>query len=1524
MKKGNLVVFGSQCFTFSQDDAARLHENISDCAELDWILETLQTLRNHWSHLSAAVPLLQRWDGEARLQELAIWAQSGTSGCLSWPLPNTILTPLVVAQHLAEFYETAMSRSRDRELVLDGITIGLSTGLLGSAAVSCSKNWQDFTSNGAVAIRLAVLIGAVVDATDFSLPEQEQATSLSVVWAQSGGRETLNHLLGTIERAYISVTQSENKVTVTASKSAVEDLVRNLEQSGFASVEIALRGRFHWQGYLGELQGILVFCQSNPYFQFISKPILPLIGHQNISSSKTLVDAIIRSILVTESDWHGILTSLNESWDIQCPSPRITCIGTERYIPSSLKHALSKSRGAQEHVSVLDPCRDRVAVIGMACHVPGAEDIHEFWGLLCRAESQHIEVPPERIVFNSPWRTTAKREWYGNFVGDYDTFDERFFGKSAREAASTDPQQQLMLQVAYQAVEQSGYLSHADNDTGCYIAVGLTDYEQNIACHPATSYSATGNLRAFAAGKISHFFGWTGPGLTIDSACSSSAAAIHLACQSILAKDCNTALVGGVNIMTGADWFHNLAGASFLSPTGQCKPFDVHADGYCRGEAVGAVFLKRLSSALQDGDQILGVIAASGVQRNGNFTSITVPNEYSLECLFRNVVKRSGLSPGDVSYVEAHGTGTMIGDPAEYNSIRSVFGGSTRKNGENLKLGSVKGLLGHSEAASGIVALLKVLLMIQHGAIPPQASFTSLNPALNALPADQIEINTDLAPWNVHFRAALINNYGASGSNASLVVTQPPPRLIESHLQPVCLDDHNNLTHPFVFYSLNDRGIQRYSSKLLAFVKANKNLSLADISFQLARQSNQSLRCVLAYTCQTKSELVQTLERWNPEAVVTVPLSRPVILCFGGQRTTFIGLCRLVYNSSKILCSYLDECNAICRTLETSIYPAIHQTTPISDIVQLHASLFSIQYSSAKSWIECIHDTSIAVVGHSFGELAALCIAGVVSLEDMLGFVVGRAKLIRDRWGTEKGSMVAVEADLETVNNLLQESGSLNSLNPTKHVASIACHNGPKSFTIAGPSDSIDTIVEILRKRDTFSSVKFKRLDVTNAYHCSLVDSILPGITELSSRVKFRQASTYVELATKHNDNMDLENFLATHLRRPVYFSDAVRRLATKYDSAVWLEAGTNSTVTMMASRALQDISLDESPNKHHFQSVNLSTGGGPQAIPEVTTELRREGIKVTFWPHHRGQVEQYQEISLPPYQFEKKRHWMERKSLEPHFETILASPNTLWSFVDYENERKRSVRFRVHNHSERFMSIVKGHVIGRNTPVCPSTLQLEIAIDALMSLNPHFRDGTYHPQILDTISTAPMFLDPNQEIWLYAHAVDDSDHVWNWSMSGTTVKNDSSGKTIKHVTGTIVFHLTKDPKAMNEFAKLERLIRSERCANLLDGNAADGIIQGQQHIYSLFSDVVKYDNRFRGLQKLVSKGTYESAARMEVPRLDKKSGTTWLDYARADCFYQVAGIFANIMTNKPPADIYISDKINQWIRSPQLQMKKL
>ena len=377
-----------------------------------------------------------------------------------------------------------------------------------------------------------------------------------------------------------------------------------------------------------------------------------------------------------------------------------------------------------------------------------------------------------RALQNEKW----KPKWFGNFIDGADEFDWAFFRSNAKEAASMDPQQRLLLELTFQALDSAGYLRRHSRESGdrvgCFIGASFIEYTDNTGAHAPTAYTATGTIRAFLCGRISHFYGWTGPAEVIDTACSSSLVAINRACQSIWSGECPMAVAGGVNIISGVHNYLNLGKAGFLSPTGQCKPFDQSADGYCRADGAGVVVLKPLKQALADGDHVLGVIPGSSTNQGGLSATLTVTHPPAQADLYRSILKTARMSPNHVSYVEAHGTGTQAGDPLEVSSIRDVFGGADRPT--KMYLGSIKANTGHAESAAGVAGLLKVIAMLQKKAIPPHALFNSLNPKIPSLAPDRIAIAKNMEPWDVPFKAAWVNNYGAAGSNASLVVCEGP------------------------------------------------------------------------------------------------------------------------------------------------------------------------------------------------------------------------------------------------------------------------------------------------------------------------------------------------------------------------------------------------------------------------------------------------------------------------------------------------------------------------------------------------------------------------------------------------------------------------------------------------------------------------------------------------------------------------------------------------------------------------------
>ncbi|KAF3766625.1 hypothetical protein M406DRAFT_38109 [Cryphonectria parasitica EP155] len=1530
--EGTLYVFGPQALSLHRGYFSRVRSHVKTDPEARWVLDAVQDCLDSWDALEDAIPDLRQIQGRAQLETLLGWLQNeipDLAGPSTPHLSNTILGPLVIISHLWEYEQFQQGR-------LDGprgeneVALGFCLGILSSVVVTYSLSRPEFQRNGAAALRLAMAVGAIVDAQNVG---PGTSSSLAAAWNSIGrGDLEMAKILVEFPDAYLAVSYDRNRATLTASRASIMSLRGRLDTARITTSELGLHGRFHNPVHQENLKSLLRFCSQQQGFRFpnASSPAMPL---QMTSTDRTTVHAFsmsaapheeaLRAILLDHSNWIGTFSRALETTRRSSSSTtvRVVSFGPERCVPPSIfqEHHTHVTHfgeldGQHEDAEIRD---DDIAVTGMACNVAGAEDLESFWEILLAGKSQHRKVATDRFVFNTVFRPDHDpgRDWFGNFIEDAQAFDHHFFGISPREAVSMDPQQRLLLQNAYQTVSQSGYLQdpphQRDQSVGCYIGVCATDYEGNVAHHAPTSFSATGNLRSFISGKVSHYFGWTGPGLTIDTACSSSAVAIHQACRAILNDECRAALAGGTNFISSPLWYQNLAAASFLSPSGQCRPFDARADGYCRGEAIATVFLKRLSRAVADGDPILGVISATAVIQNDNSTPIFVPNRSSLSALFRDVSLKSQTPASQISYVEAHGTGTPVGDPIEFDSIQSFLGSGSRGLDSPpgpAQLGSVKGLVGHTEGSSGVVSLIKVLLMMHHGLIVPQASFDSTNPSIKISPG-VLEISRQAALWRTGPQIALINNYGASGSNASMIVKQVPG---------LWRRDRHRLRHvpvhrdevPFCISGRHDGSVRAYAKRLCRFILRSrdinaKDMSLADFSFNLARQSDWSLQTAAIFTSSTLEELGQTLAGIEEGRILPVrlPEPQPVIFCFGGQISTFVGLDRAVYESCKILRVHLDRCDRVCQNLgATSIFPGIFQLEPISDPSELQPILFSMQYACAMAWIESGLQPA-ALVGQSFGELGALCVSGSLSLYDALRMVLGRSRIIRDSWGPEKGAMIAIQGELQDVEALLAAVGG---------GASIACFNGPRSFTVASTTRIADALESVLRSRkDGLAVIRYKRLNVTHAFHSGLVDPLKDKLQELGRGLSFAEPTIPLQRATELPCNeLPMAGYVWEHMRQPVHFSHAVQRLQQRYPSAVWVEAGSNSSITNMAGRALSDL------KSHVLLPVNITSGHPLQQLTEATMSLWEAGIRAKHWAHHKSQSREYNFICLPPYQFDKQHHWLTfkeppRDSPRPEGDTQIEETQDLHTFLAYRDSNEKCARFRVNTKTQRYRDIVSGHIIARTAPICPATLEVEIAVQAILSIRGVSSQTRSRPQIRDVHNLAPVCDGPGRTVYLEAQPISTAPDAWAFKIFSS--EPDTANKTVlTYVTGEVQFLETEDPKLRAGLGRLERLVSHQRCLELLQRQNADNILQGQA-IYRLFSDVVDYGPAFRGLQKLVGHG-HEVAGRV----VRQQSSEPWaLDPFQADCFSQVGGIWINCFANDNPDDMFIACGFEEWTKNP-------
>ncbi|KAK8077077.1 hypothetical protein PG996_003247 [Apiospora saccharicola] len=707
----------------------------------------------------------------------------------------------------------------------------------------------------------------------------------------------------------------------------------------------------------------------------------------------------------------------------------------------------------------------------------------------------------------------------------------------------------------------------------------------------------------------------------------------------------------------------------------------------------------------------------------------------------------------------------------------------------------------------------------------------------------------------------------------------------------------------------------------------------------MSRQSNRALPTGVVFSCSSVSEMRHKLRQLAsssnredaPSAGIHISAKaaeRPVILCFGGQVSTFIGLDRQLYDSVAVFRWHLDECDAAIGSAEGdlgSIYPDIFSREPVKDAVKLQTMLFALQYACAKTWADCgLAGNIAAVVGHSFGELTAICVAGILSVADAVKLVAGRAKLVRDAWGAEPGAMMALEADgEELVQELLRETNRL-----SDGSAAIACYNGPRSFTIAGTTRCVDAAAEVAGRDARFSAIKCKRLNVTNAFHSVLVDKVKDGLGDVGKGLTFHDPVIPVEHSTRESVTSRLDwTFVPSHMRNPVFFDHAVQRLADKYPNAIFLEAGSASTITIMAARALAQRST---PMQAHFQAMSLTGSGATEYLTDATVALWKQGLKVCFWPHHARQAREYTQLLLPPYQFDKAgRHWLEMKSpaeaINQAAEALIktrgliqvsdVSQTTqilgreeevdprkldLFTFVGYQDGQKKKPRFRVNTQSDKYNHFFAGHIIAQTAPICPATLESDMAIEALFSLHPEWKaEGEgLSPGLRKLVNHSPICADPSRAVYIDFEALDHPDQK-KWSMKMVSVnpaaKNNNDKQT--HVEAQLHFRSPADADYLEEFARLERLVSHRRCQELLalgldDGRDDIDVLRGR-NVYRAFRDIVDYPELYRGVRAVVGRGN-ESAGIVHK----RHQGQTWVDVPLSDSFSQVGGMWVNLMSD--------------------------
>lgn len=776
-----------------------------------------------------------------------------------------------------------------------------------------------------------------------------------------------------------------------------------------------------------------------------------------------------------------------------------------------------------EYTSRPSVVHEPLAIIGIGCHFPGgATSPQAFWDLLCAGTDATREVPDDRWDVRKFYDPESKKSgkmntFRGGYLERIDLFDAQFFGISPREAMWLDPQQRLLLQVAWEALEDGGQVADQliDSDTGVFIGGFTLDYQllQNFGVYSRyelQTHSATGMMMTMLANRISYVFGFHGPSMAVDTACSGSLVALHLACQSIWNGECSLALAGGSNVMIAPTMTIAESKGGFLSPDGRCKTFDAAANGYARGEGAGIVLIKPLSRAQADGDQIYALIRGTAVTQDGHTNGITVPNQMAQEAVMRAAYRKAGILPQQIQYVEAHGTGTPVGDPIEARAIGAVLS-EGRPVDEQCIVGSVKTNIGHLEAAAGVAGIVKTALALKHGQIPPHLHFHTPNPDIT-FDKLQLRVPTTLENWPATDgpRYAGVNSFGFGGTNAHIVLQEAPIAAngstsevldeegIASGKRPTTASKDEARPYLLPISARSTEALQALAGSYHDFLVDTPH-HLHDISYSASqRRSQHDYR--LAITAHSKAEAVSKLEAYladEPRAGITsgrIPLNeRPktVFVCSGmGPQWWAMG--RDLLNNEPIFRASMERCAAeLERHTGWSLleaFTADEATSRMGEAEVAEPANFALQVSLAALW----HSWGIepdAIIGHSTGEFAAHYLAGALGFEDAVRLVYHHSRLQQRIHG--HGRMLAIGMSYETLSKAELDTGNQ---------VAIAAINGPSAVTISGDSAALENIAQQLETFQVFH--RFLAIDVP--YHSQFVeplrDELIEALADLHSQ----------------------------------------------------------------------------------------------------------------------------------------------------------------------------------------------------------------------------------------------------------------------------------------------------------------------------------------------------------------------------------------------------------------------------------------
>lgn len=891
--------------------------------------------------------------------------------------------------------------------------------------------------------------------------------------------------------------------------------------------------------------------------------------------------------------------------------------------------------------------KEGIAIIGIGCRFPGGvNDTESFWKLLAEGRDAVSEVPADRwnverfydAEMGLAGKSIAKR---GGFLDEIDQFDPQFFGISPREAPYIDPQQRLLLETAWEAIEDAGQVLDFEKgtDIGVFMGVSHNDY-QNIQGGGTdrkgiSAHSPTGSAHSIAANRISYCFNLSGPSLSMDTACSSALTAVHLACESLRAGKCKMAMAGGVTVIITPDGFIGFSQAGMLSPDGKCKAFAASANGFVRGEGAGIVLLKPLSQAIADGDPIQGVILGSALNQDGHTNGISLPSTEAQAQLVRDACADAGILPTAVGFVEAHGTGTAVGDPIEAIALAEALCGD-RATDAPLPIGSVKTNLGHLETAAGVVGLIKGMLVLKRGLIPPSLHFDTPSTHIDMVGLKlRVPTTLEAFPDNGGRRIAGVNSFGFGGSNAHVILAEPPMSVAAAQ-GPFPTER----SWPLVISARSENALKATAARLANWVEAHElgngvSPVLPKLTYTLgARRNHHAHRLTMVADCSaTLVEELQEFAAGNPVSTARVSFTpRPefalrVGFVMSGQGPQWWGMGRELMRNEPVFRAVMEACEKAMQPYANfSLLEELGRAEADSRLQQTEIAqpaIFAMQLALVALW-KSLGVEPTAVVGHSVGEIAAAYVAGILSLEEGARIIVLRARMMHE-CARGEGTMLAVS---------LSEEEALAVIARHDRTVSIAAFNGPRSLTLAGIKSSLEAIRAELEPQNVFA--RFVRVD--HPYHHAMMQPAADNLVKQLDDIK-PQAEILPFFSTVTGQRCAGADCVAAHwgrgIRQAVQFVKAVDSVAD-FGVDVWLEISSHPALALSIQECLTA--------RGQKAQVTASTRRDRehQAFLEAALDLHRGGVLLDF----SGLTPSRELLALPAYPWDKSRWWHECSEL--------------------------------------------------------------------------------------------------------------------------------------------------------------------------------------------------------------------------------------------------------------------------------------